>query len=141
MFLRLLTLASLLLCAVLSGSTEEQTTPFEGAKTVDIVARAIDVGAIPHAKALRPVRGWSLTSSDSDFGGLSALSVGNHGLAAISDTGLLVSLARDLSRANLQSLPRSCVPHQLQRERDSESLARDSATGMVWIGFEYRNMI
>lgn len=141
MFARALTLASLLFCVTLSGSAEEQTTPFAGAKTVDIVARAIDVGAIPHAKAFRPVRGWTLRSSDSDFGGLSALAVGNHGFAVISDTGLLVDLAGDLSRAHLQSMPRSCVPHQLKRERDSESLVRDSVTGTLWVGFEYRNMI
>lgn len=136
-----LNFAALMLLVALAGSAEEQTTPFAGAKTVGLTARPVDVSGIPHSRILRPVRGWTLTSDDGDFGGLSALSVSGRGFAAISDTGLIVDLARNLTGAHVQSMPRTCVPHQLKRERDSESLARDAHTGTVWIGFEYRNSI
>lgn len=138
---RALIFASLLFCATLSGSAEEQTTPFAGAKAVNVIASPVAVTTIPHAAIIRPVRGWTLKSDDSDFGGLSALATGAKGLMAISDTGLLVRLSGNLSRAQLQSMPRACVPHQLKRERDSESMVRDSVTGTLWVGFEYRNMI
>ena len=141
MFARVLTLAALLLLFALSGSAEEQTTPFAGAKTVSVSAKAVDVSGIPHTGLLRPVRGWTLTSDDGDFGGLSALSVSQRGFSAISDTGLFVDLDPALTRAHVKSMPSACVPHQLKRERDSESLARDTRTGTIWIGFEYRNLI
>lgn len=141
MFLRLSILAPLLLCTALSGSAEEQSTPFAGTKTVAIVASPVDVHAIPHAPILKPVRGWALTSDDTDFGGLSALAESGKGFLAISDTGLIVRLSPGQSQARLQSMPRTCVPHQLKRERDSESLVRDSASGALWVGFEYRNMV
>ncbi|MBK6492764.1 MAG: esterase-like activity of phytase family protein [Sphingomonadales bacterium] len=138
---RALNFAALLLLVVLSGSAEEQTTPFAGAKTVGVTAKAVDISGIPHSGLLRPVRGWTLTSDDGDFGGLSALAAGRLGFQAISDTGLFVDLNPSLARADVKSMPRACVPHQLKRERDSESLARDARTGTVWIGFEYRNLI
>ena len=141
MFPRPLILVSLLLCITLSGAAEEQSPPFAGSKAITVTATAVDIGAIAHANVIRPVQGWLLGSNDPDFGGLSALAAGKGGFLAISDTGLLVKVAPDLIRARLQSMPRACVPRQLKRERDSESLARDPATGTVWIGFEYRNAI
>jgi hypothetical protein len=141
MFRRLLAPVTMLLCLALPGSAEEQGLPFAGAKTVEISVSPIDVGAIPHAPVVRPLRGWTMRSDDPDFGGLSALAIGNDGLAAISDTGLLMHLASDLSHAQLWSLPRPCVQQPLKRARDSESLARDPLTGTLWAGFEYRNTI
>ena len=64
---RALNFAALLLLVVLSGSAEEQTTPFAGAKTVGVTAKAVDISGIPHSGLLRPVRGWTLTSDDGDF--------------------------------------------------------------------------
>lgn len=141
MFLRPPIFFSLLLCVMLSGAAEEQSLPFAGSKAVSITATPVDIGAIAHANVIRPVRGWVLGSDDPEFGGLSALAAGKAGFLAISDTGLLVRMTPELTVARLQSMPRVCVPRQLKRERDSESLARDPATGTVWIGFEYRNAI
>jgi len=141
MFRRFLTPASMLLCLALLGSTEEEGLPFAGARTIDVEVSSVDLATVPHAPLIRPLRGWTMESDDPDFGGLSALAMDNDGLAAISDTGLLLYLSGDLSRARLQSLPRECVPQPLKRTRDSESLARDPRTGTVWVGFEYRNSI
>lgn len=131
----------LLFCAALQGSAAEQVLPFAGAKTVSVRASAVNVGGVLHARDLKPVRGWSLMSKDSDFGGLSALAAGRDGFLAISDTGLIIKISPDMTRAQLQSMPRACAPDQLKRERDSESLAFDPETGSVWVGFEYRNVI
>ncbi|MBK7283490.1 MAG: hypothetical protein IPI83_02930 [Sphingomonadales bacterium] len=46
---RALNFAALLLLVVLSGSAEEQTTPFAGAKTVGVTAKAVDISGIPHS--------------------------------------------------------------------------------------------
>lgn len=136
-----LTLALFPLLFALSGSAEEQTLPFAGTKTIAITARAVDVSGLRHAPMLRPVRGWVLKSNDADFGGLSALSVRRGEFAMISDTGLILELPQGLTHGRMRSMPHACVPHQLKRERDSESLANEAGAGMVWIGFEYRNMI
>ncbi len=134
-------LAALFLLALPAGSAEEQTTPFSGAKTVGLTARAKDVSGILHDPEVIPVRGWTLDSDDGDFGGLSALSVDRRGFVALSDTGLIAMLPPGLGSATLRSMPPVCVPHQLKRERDSESLARAPGSGTIWVGFEYRNMI
>lgn len=141
MFRRLFMLMPLFVVPVLAGSTAVDSPPFAGSKRVALKIVPVDVSMIPHARALRPVRGWILSSDDSDFGGLSALAIGKDGLIAVADTGVTVRLAPDWSAADIESLPRACVPHQLKRERDSESLARDPATGQIWIGFEYRNLL
>lgn len=141
MFRRFLAPVTMVLCLTLHGSAEEEGLPFAGAKTVEVSVSPVDMGAIPHAPVVRPVRGWTMRSDDPDFGGLSALAIGKDGLAAISDTGLVLNFAGDLSRAQLRSLPRLCVPEKLKRARDSESLARDPLAGALWVGFEYRNAI
>lgn len=141
MFARFLILLSLLPFLWLGGSTDSGQLPFTGSKLVALQATPIDVRSILHSPTLRPQRGWILSSDDPDFGGLSALSAGPSGLVAVSDTGLTVRFGSDLKTARLQSLPPACVPHQLKRERDSESLVVDPATRWTWIGFEYRNLI
>lgn len=132
-------LAPLLL--VLSGSSIEDNPGFQGRKRVALNVERVDVGDIVHVPEALPLAGWILSSRDSDFGGLSALSVDERGFLAVADTGALVRLARDLRSADIQSFPRTCVPHLLKKERDSESLARDPKSGTLWIGFEFRNAI
>lgn len=141
MIRRLFMLCAMLACTVLKGSAEEQTAPYAGTKLVAVSTTPVSVVDIPHAPLLTPRAGWILESEDSDFGGLSALAVRPGHFTAISDTGLLVRIDRRGEQARLESLPQRCVPHQLKRERDSESLALDPRTGALWIGFEYRNAI
>jgi hypothetical protein len=141
MLARFLSLLPLLLFLLLAGSGEQDSPPFSGSKRVALTAQPVAVDDIPHSRLLRPLGGWVLSSEDSDFGGLSALSMGKGGLIAVADTGVIVRLASDWRSAQINSLPRACVPHQLKRERDSESLTRDPKTDQTWIGFEYRNLI
>lgn len=137
----LLPFLSLTFLFVLSASSIEDNPGFQGRKTVALNVERVDVSGIAHAQGLRPVAGWILSSRDSDFGGLSALSVEEDGFTAVADTGALVRLTQNLRRADIESLPRICVPHLLKKERDSESLARDPESGALWIGFEWRNAI
>ncbi len=141
MLARLLCVMPLLLFLLLASSGEQDTPPFAGCKRVALMVQPVAVDDIPHSHLLRPLGGWTLSSNDSDFGGLSALSMGKTNLIAVADTGVIVRFASDWRTAQIDSLPRACVPHQLKRERDSESLTRDSETDQTWIGFEYRNLI
>ena len=141
MLARLLKLLPLLSFLLLASSGEQDSPPFSGSKRVSLTVQPVSVDDIPHSRLLRPLRGWVLSSDDSDFGGLSALSMGKTGLIAVADTGVIVRLASDWRSAQIDSLPHACVPHQLKRERDSESLTRDLETDQTWIGFEYRNLI
>lgn len=138
---RLAFLLLLLSLTLLSGSAIEDSPGFQGRKTVAIDIERVDVRGIAHARELRPLAGWILSSRDADFGGLSALSVDGRGFSAVADTGALVRFSRDLRSADIRSFPRICVPHLLKKERDSESLARDARSGKLWIGFEWRNAI
>lgn len=137
----LLPFLSIVLLLLPGGSSIEDNPGFQGRKAVALDIRRIDVSGIVHAPGLRPVAGWILSSADSDFGGLSALSASENGFVAIADTGALMRFSPDLRRADIRSLPRTCVPHLLKKERDSESLARDPRSGTLWIGFEWRNAI
>ena len=141
MFARFLSLLPLLLFLLLASSGEQDSPPFSGSKRVALNVQPIAVDGIPHSRLLRPLGGWVLSSDDSDFGGLSALSMGKTGAIAVTDIGAIVRFASDWRAAQIESLPRPCVPHLLKRERDSESLARDPKTGRIWIGFEYRNLV
>ena len=132
---------SLLLFLLLASSGAQDSPLFSGSKRIALTVQPVAVEGIPHARLFRPLGGWILSSDDPDFGGLSALSIGKRGLTAVADTGVMVDFAPDWRAARIASLPRACVPHQLKRERDSESLARDPSTNQVWIGFEYRNLL
>jgi hypothetical protein len=116
---------------------------------------------VPHAIHLRAVplstpkiqtspelvlqRGWVLVSKDADFGGLSALMTDGHNFTALSDAGLFASFRLDdagqISGARIDPLPAGCAKDQFKADRDSESMTRDPATGIIWIGFEWRNAI
>lgn len=130
----------LLLVLLLASSAELDTPPFSGSKRIAVTVEPVSIATVPHARLLEPLGGWALSSSDGDFGGLSALSIGKS-MIAVADTGSVYRFAADWRTAQIDSLPRGCVPNQLKRERDSESLARDPDTGQIWIGFEYRNLI
>lgn len=136
----LLRFISSLLCLVLVSSAELDTPPFSGSKRVAVTIQPVSIAKVPHARLLKPLGGWVLSSDDRDFGGLSALSIGKT-MIAVADTGTVYRFAEDWRTVQIDSLPRGCVPNQLKRERDAESLTRDPDTGQIWIGFEYRNLI
>jgi hypothetical protein len=117
-----------------------------------VVAHRIRIDAAPliapkieTGPELRYLRGWALVSPDPDFGGFSALQSDGHRFLAVSDKGLLVhfDLGDDgkIRGGRIAPLPKGCASDALKTDRDSESITADPATGDVWIGFEWRNLI
>lgn len=89
--------------------------------------------------------GVALASRDPAFGGFSSLSVAGDRFVLLSDGGNIVRFAmgadwrpRDVAFANLPAGPGTGWE---KRDRDSESMARDPATGRIWVGFERANAI
>jgi hypothetical protein len=134
----------LFLC-VLAGSTRRMDV--EPIKSHDIIIEAerLIVPAIETAPGLRYVDGWSLSSRDDDFGGLSSLIIEDGKFVSLSDIGAVIRFGIDakgkISDASIDPLPRGCASDGDKRDRDSESIARDPKTGTYWIGFEWRNVI
>jgi hypothetical protein len=91
------------------------------------------------------VRGYRLTSPDRAFGGFSSLLVDGDRFTLLNDGGDLVRFrldqsghASDIRFGTLPALPGTGY---LKEDRDSESMARDPATGTIWVGFENWNAI
>jgi hypothetical protein len=134
----------LLLC-VLAGSTRRMDVEPIKPHAITIKAERLIAPTIETAPGLRYVDGWSLSSPDDDFGGLSSLIIEDGEFVALSDIGAVIRFGIDakgeISGASLNPLPRGCATDKDKRDRDSESIARDPASGTYWIGFEWRNVI
>jgi hypothetical protein len=134
----------LLLC-VLAGSSRRMDVEPILAHAISIKAERLIAPMIETAPGLRYVDGWSLSSRDDDFGGLSSLMTANGKFIAMSDSGAIIRFTIDaggkISGASVNPLPRGCASDIDKRDRDSESIAHDPATGLFWIGFEWRNVI
>lgn len=89
--------------------------------------------------------GVSLTSRDPAFGGFSSLSVVGDRITLLSDGGNVASfrLTRQMQPRAIRfaNLPAGPGRGWDKRDRDSESMAHDPATGRVFVGFEGYNMI
>lgn len=93
---------------------------------------------------LRYLGGWELSSRDPRFGGLSAMVWRDNGLLAVSDAGAIFSI--DLRGATPRGRVGGVLPDgpgtgESKADRDAESLTRDPATGLLWVGFEAHNQI
>lgn len=138
-----------LLCLVLLfslyGSSRRLAVDPVTLHPIVIKAQRISAPAIRTTPELRYVEGWALTSRDKDFGGLSSLLLAGDKFLAVSDSGAVVRFRIDatgrLRDATIGPLPSGCARDNDKRERDSESITRDAATGRLWIGFEWRNAI
>ncbi|HEX7854185.1 MAG TPA: esterase-like activity of phytase family protein [Sphingobium sp.] len=91
--------------------------------------------------ALRYLGGWSLTSQEREFGGISSMTVNDMGMiVALSDSGLVATFpaGRTRARGNFRALPG--FPHmpwgERKTRRDTESMTLDPETGKVWVGYE-----
>lgn len=115
------------------------------AHAISIKAERLIAPVIEAAPGLRYVDGWSLSSRDDDFGGLSSLMIANGKFISMSDSGAVIRFGIDadgkVSDASVSPLPRGCASDIDKRDRDSESITHDPATGRYWIGFEWRNVI
>ncbi len=122
---------------------------FPGAASIIVKARAINIDpsmiAVAPGLHLRATNAWHLTSSNQDFGGLSALYASGSSLTFVSDKGVLIRLGVDSTksewRGTIAPLPDACGNVRYKSQRDTESLASDGRTGALWIGFELRNAI
>lgn len=85
--------------------------------------------------------GWTLTSSNPDFGGISSMVVQDDGdIIALSDSGVLSGFrldGRGASRQFIAPLPMKASERDWPIWKwDSEALQYDPDTGRYWIGFE-----
>ncbi|NJM51095.1 MAG: esterase-like activity of phytase family protein [Sphingomonadales bacterium] len=99
-----------------------------------------DVGALTFLRA------WELRSSNSDFGGISALVALPDGrFMGLSDAGILIGfgLTRDdaADRPFIAALPGAVGPNISYEDRDSEGIAFDRETGRFWVSYEGKHMI
>ena len=129
------------------------TTLFEGRPRLgaDTRIRTIAVpldGKDParrHVGALAYLAGWEIKSMDPAFGSFSSMVIEDDVLVMLSDAGGVQRLAVDRTGAirgvSFLDLPGGPGPGIKKRERDSESMTRDPATGRIWVGFENRNAI
>lgn len=94
--------------------------------------------------ALVPVGGVALSSFDPAFGGFSAIAMRGGRAMLLSDGGNVVSFALQkgrVARARGHVLPDGPDVGWDRRDRDSESMALDPATGTAWVGYENDNQI
>ncbi|HKR25742.1 MAG TPA: esterase-like activity of phytase family protein [Allosphingosinicella sp.] len=93
--------------------------------------------------ALRFVEGWSLTSADDRFGGLSGLHVEAGAVTAVSDVGVVMRFPLPTARATLpvrfDPLVDGPGPRTRKSNRDSEAMAVGG--GRLWVLFERTNMV
>jgi hypothetical protein len=99
--------------------------------------------------ALRFLGGVALTSPDRAFGSFSAIAVAparaGTRVTLVSDAGHVARMTLDarwrIADPRFGELPAGPRTGWEKRDRDAESLARDPATGRVWVGFESANQI
>lgn len=89
---------------------------------------------------------WELRSDNEDFGGISALATLADGrFIGVSDAGTLIGfgLTRDdrTDRPFIAPLPDSRRAQVTYKDRDSEGIAYDPATGQFWVSYEANHAI
>lgn len=93
--------------------------------------------------ALRYLSGYALTSADSRFGGISALSLTPDGFVALSDGGTVMRLTgRRPAGLRLMPLPAGPGNGANKTDRDTEAMAvGPGADGPVWVAYERHNSV
>ncbi len=138
-------LLPLIAVATLCGSARQYKVDRIVTHPITINSERLASPAFTLSPELRFIEGWSLSSDDGSFGGLSALSTNGQKFVAVSDIGAIVRFSLDrkgqFSRASVAPLPKGCAGETDKTERDSESLAIDTKSNRSWMGFEWRNSI
>lgn len=85
--------------------------------------------------------GWSISSNDFRFGGISALHVDGGLVTAVSDAGALIRFALPGAppEARIQALAAGPGSGRVKSDRDAEAMTVHGNT--AWIGFERRNSV
>ncbi len=92
--------------------------------------------------ALTFLAGWSLTSDDPRFGGISAMAVEGDQVTAISDSGILLSFAvPGPGPGRVDVLPLPAGPGSPTRKMDRDTEAMFVAGSQAWLAFENRNEV
>ncbi|MGL5838904.1 MAG: esterase-like activity of phytase family protein [Sphingorhabdus sp.] len=89
---------------------------------------------------------WQLRSANSAFGAISGMTaIGNNRFLAVGDAGTLIGFTFNngtkLTNVFIADLPGATGENINYRDRDSEGIAYDPASGRVWISYEVRHMI
>lgn len=111
--------------------------------------RPVDLPPLPYrigTGELTLIDGWELESSNSQFGGFSALyAAGGGRLLALSDAAILAGFTIGKGEAAQASfiapLPIRKGERSAKMNQDSESLTHDPVTGRFWVGFEQLHRI
>jgi hypothetical protein len=95
---------------------------------------------------LRFLKAWELVSNNQDFGGISALTALPDGrFISVSDAGTVIGFGvtnnDQADHPFIAPLPEAYGPGKTYKDRDSEGLAYDPATGQFWVSYEHHNMI
>ena len=115
---------------------------------IELVPLALDESDRERTKvgALTFLKAWELRSDNSDFGGISALIVTDEKrFLAVSDAGTLIGFT--LGRTNrmensfIAALPGAFGENVDFRDRDSEGMAYDPASGHIWVSYEARHAV
>ena len=94
------------------------------------------------ASPLRIAGAWRLTSDEPRLGGVSALAIDRAGFLALTDSGVVIRMARPTRRrqfAEFHDLPAGPGRARYKAGRDSEAMARDAAGRGWWVAFENRH--
>ncbi|WP_411290416.1 esterase-like activity of phytase family protein [Sphingorhabdus sp.] len=96
--------------------------------------------------ALDFVAAWEMRSRNDNFGGISALSaIGDGQFIGVGDAGTLIKFTLNsgarISQSSIAPLPALQGPEMSFRDRDSEGIAHDPASGQFWVSFEGHHAI
>ena len=138
-----------LLVPVASLQKQVRPRPQERSQIIRFEPVPLDVADPDHVRlgGLTYLAGWRLTSSSTQFGGISALLARGHGsFLGLSDGGVLFGFSlpqpgKLASRSSIRLLPDLAERDSQKGERDTESLVYDVDTGRYWTGLEVRNAI
>lgn len=117
-------------------------------QTIELVSLALDETDPDRTKvgALTFLNAWELRSDNSDFGGISALTViGRNRFLAASDAGTLIgftlSQSYQMEDSFIAALPGAYGENANYRDFDSEGMAYDPTSGHIWISYEARHAV
>lgn len=136
---------ALLLLATVTPPGPRPSPPSPGDGVIAAARVPLDAGDPRRRRvgSLRFLEGWSLTSADDRFGGISGLHVEAGAVTAISDVGVVMRFPLPGARRRLpvrfDPLVEGPGPRIAKSNRDSEALA--IAGDRLWVLFERYNMV
>lgn len=120
--------------------------PFDHQAAIRFESVALDDSAPGrrHVGALAFLGGWSLSSTNGRFGGISAMHVDKDRVTALTDSGFVIrfplpSGASGLVRGRIDPLLEGSSPPAKKEARDTEALAVSGS--LAWVGYERRNNV